>query len=106
MKRRLELAWFNFAALFRWYRIVGIAALSLVAYFLAFVVFGKTDVSWLFPQSALRFQWPDLPYFSTRHEVSSDGKTQATYYTVPTRQITPQELRQLSGTNQTARPAK
>jgi hypothetical protein len=90
-RARLKLAWVK---LFQWHRILGIAALSVVAYVLVFVVFGKTDVSGLLPASpAARFHWPDLPYFFVE-----------TYYTVPTRQLTPGEVAQLRGTNEVARP--
>jgi hypothetical protein len=100
-RARLKLAWVK---LFQWHRILGIAALSVVAYVLVFVVFGKTDVSGLLPASpAARFHWPDLPYFFVEKAPAQDGGTE-TYYTVPTRQLTPGEVAQLRGTNEVARP--
>jgi hypothetical protein len=99
----MDHAWRMFTALFRWYRIMGIASLSVIAYLLVFVVFRKTDVSWLLPPSSPpgipRFQWPDLPYFTVDKETASDGRHEETIYTVPTRQITPQEVASLTQTN-------
>ncbi len=95
---------FNFSRLFQWHRVLGITGLSIAAYFLVFVVLGKTDVSWLLPPSAPHFHWPDLPSFFVQKEAAPGGGTE-TVYTVPSRQLTAQELAQLGGKNRTAPPA-
>lgn len=86
-------------SLFKWHRMVGITALSLVAYILVFRVFGDMDVSWIFPHdkpgTTLRMHWPNLPFFTVTKETTPDGTSQETYYTVPTRQLTAQEIAQL-----------
>ncbi len=106
-KNRWQLAWYNFTQLFRWYRVLGITTLSIIAYILAFYVFGKTDVTgFLPPRTIMRFHWPDLPYFFVSKEKSPDGQSEETVYTVPSRQLTASELAQLEATNQTAKPAK
>jgi hypothetical protein len=105
-RSRRELAWYNFTQLFRWYRVLGIGALSVVAYVLAFDVFGGTDVTgFLPPRTAPRFHWPDLPSFFVSKETAPDGRHQETVYIVPTRQLTAQELAQAQGTNQVTKPA-
>lgn len=95
-------------SLFKWYRIVGIAALSMIAYVLLVRVFGDMDVSWIFPHdkpgTTLRMHWPDLPFFTVTQETAPDGKNQETYYTVPTRQLTAKELAQLDAEKKEAKP--
>ena len=95
-------------SLFKWHRIVGIAALSLVAYILVVRVFGDMDVIWIFPHdkpgATLRMHWPNLPFFTVTKETAPDGKNQETYYTVPTRQLTSKELAQLDAGKKEAEP--
>jgi hypothetical protein len=91
-KKRLDFAWFNFIRLFQWHRIIGLSALSVAAYFL-FVGLRQTDMTWFLPREIREFHWPDLPPFFVRREEMHHG--QETIYTVPTRQITPQELAEL-----------
>ncbi len=95
MKKRLDLAWFNFVQLFQWHRVLGIGSLCIVAYVLVFFVFAKSDVTgFLPPRYVSSFHWPDLPRFFVAQD---DSKTSAkeTIYTVPTRKITAQELSQI-----------
>lgn len=93
MKRRLDHAWFNLSRLFQWHRVLGIGGLCVVAYVLIFFVFGRTDVSGFLPlPHAAAFRWPNLPKFFVGQ---SDSKTPVTIYTVPTRQLTPQEMSQI-----------
>jgi hypothetical protein len=95
-------------SLFKWHRVVGIAALSLVAYILVVRVFGDMDVSWIFPHdkpgTTLRMHWPNLPFFTVTKDIAPDGKNQETYYTVPTRQLTAKELAQLDAGKKEAGP--
>jgi hypothetical protein len=90
-KKRLDFAWFNFVRLFQWHRIIGLSALSVAAYFL-FLGLRQTDVSWFLPREIREFHWPDLSPFFVRREETHQGRAKETIYTVPTRQITPQEL--------------
>jgi hypothetical protein len=106
VRKLFDRAWFNFVRLFQWHRILGVSALCVVAYFLVFSVFAKTDVSWFLPPREMaRFHWPNLPHFTAWREDAPDGKSSEIIYTVPTRQITAQELAQLPATNQAATPA-
>jgi hypothetical protein len=94
MKRFLDHAWFNFTRLFQWHRMLGISALCVAAYLVVFVGLGKTDMSWFLPPSTRPyFHWPDLPRFLAWRQTS--GNAQEIIYTVPTRQITPQELAEI-----------
>jgi hypothetical protein len=95
-------------SLFKWHRIVGIAVLSVMAYFFVFQVFGGMDVSWLFPHdkpgTTLRMHWPNLPFFTVTKDTTPDGTSQETYYTVPTRQLTAQEIAQLEAGKKAGNP--
>ena len=91
-------------------RLWGLTGTALVLYFLVFVVFGKLDVSWIMPDSnqiarTLIEVWPRMPFFTVQKESVNGGKGQEIDYTVPTRQITPQELEQMGVTNAGGRPA-
>jgi hypothetical protein len=90
-------------------RIWGLAGTALVLYFLVFVVFGKLDMSWIMPdtnQIARTFMsvWPRMPFFAVRQESIDGGKGREMYYTVPTRQLTPQEIARMGATNGTVHP--
>jgi hypothetical protein len=79
---------------------------GVVLYIVVFVVFGRTDVSWIMPDTqqiarTIVDVWPRMPFF-VQQENTPDG--QVTYYTVPTRQLTRQEMRQLGMTNAVAAP--
>jgi hypothetical protein len=102
---RRELAWIRWGGIFQWHRILGISALSLAAYFLIFVVFGKTEIGWRTSTSAPHFQWPNLPAFTVEKSSSPQGEDQETIYTVPSRQLTPKELAQIDATHQAEKPA-
>jgi len=95
-------------------RLWGLAGTALVLYFLVFVVFGKLDMSWIMPNTdeiARTFisVWPRMPFFAVQKEnvTGSNGQAegQVIYYTVPTRQFTPQEIAWMLGTNRMAHPA-
>ena len=104
MKKNLDHAWFNFVRLFQWHRVLGIGGLCVVAYILVFVVFGQSDVSGFLPRPYTpSFHWPNLPQFLVR---SDDSKKPETIYTVPTRQITPQELAEIRGAAPNPKPQR
>jgi len=104
-KTRWQWVRYNFVQLFRWYRVLGITTLSLLAYFLAFHVFENADVTgFLPPRVIMRFHWPDLPYFFVSKQTAPDGKSQETVFTVPTRQLTAKEMAQLQATNAAPKP--
>ena len=85
------------------------AGTAAVLYFLVFVVFGKVNVGWMLPDTdrfarTLMAAWPKMPFFAVQKEPANDGKGEEVYYTVPTRQLTQQELAQMGMTNATAHP--
>ena len=91
-------------------RLWGLTGTALVLYFLVFVVFGKLDMSWFMPNTeeiARTFMsvWPRLPFFAVQKESVNGGNGQIIYYTVPTRQFTPQELARMGATNALPHPA-
>ena len=94
---------------FKLQRVLGLAGTALVFYLIIFVVLGKTDVGWLLPTTKIANTvlkvWPDLPFFDVQKESINNGKDQETYYTVPTRTLTREEIAQLEKTNQVAQPA-
>ncbi len=82
-------------------------AIGAAGYLLFFVALRKTDVSWMLPTrrlaDSLQQLWPDMPFFSVRHESTPQGDE--TLYTVPTRQVTPQEMQEMGMTNAVVEPA-
>jgi hypothetical protein len=90
-------------------RLWGLTGTALVLYFLAFVVFGKLDVGWMFPTqkiaNAILEVWPRMPFFAVQRVSINDGRGREIYYTVPTRQFTQQELARMGATNGAAHPA-
>ena len=91
-------------------RLWGLTGTALVLYFLVFVVFGKLDVSGIMPPTdkianAILNVWPRMPFFAVQKETIDGGKGQEIYYTVPTRQLTPQELARMGATNVVTHPA-
>lgn len=95
-------------------RLWGLMGTALVLYVLVFVVCGRLDVSWLMPDTRqiarnLIEVWPRLPIFTVQKEnmtgVNGQAEGQVIYYTVPTRQFTPQELARMGATNATIHPA-
>jgi hypothetical protein len=100
---QLRFAWRRF---FHWRRLLGLAVIALAGYLLIFVVLGRTDVSWVLPQtSPHHFEWPVLSRFLSWKETAPDGG-QETVYSVPSRRLTPGELNQLEATNGTTAPAR
>jgi hypothetical protein len=95
---RIERARYNVIALLRWQRMLGLLTTGLILYFVVFVVFGRTDVGWMLPKVIRHIQWPDLPRFFYSTQKTPDGQEEA-IYTVPSRQLTAQELAQLTATN-------
>jgi hypothetical protein len=90
-------------------RLWGLTGTALVLYFLVIVVFGKLDVSWFMPPTdqiarTIISVWPRMPFFAVQKESVNGGRGQEIYYTVPTRQLTPQELARMGATNGTAHP--
>ena len=89
------------------YRLWGITGLSLVMYILVVGVFGNMDISGFLPiklATSIQAHWPDLPFFTVKKEISSDGKSQEIYYTVPTRQLTAREIAQLEANKKEKKP--
>ncbi len=99
-------------SIFKSRRLWGLTGTAFVLYFLVFVVFGKVNVGWLMPDTnqiarTLFVVWPKMPFFTVDKEPVNDGKGgEEVYYTVPTRQITAQELAQMGVTNATGHPAQ
>jgi hypothetical protein len=94
-------------AFLRW-RLLGLAGTALVYYLVFGVALAKVDVGWLLPTDKMAREviafWRDLPYFTVEKGPAPNGDGQATYYTVPTRQVTPQEMAWMMGTNAMAHP--
>jgi hypothetical protein len=91
-------------------RLWGLGGTALVLYFLVFVIFGKLDMSWIMPDTneiARTFisVWPQMPFFSMQKEPAPGGQGQVIYYTVPTRQISRQEMARMGMTNNAVNPA-
>jgi hypothetical protein len=89
-------------------RLWGLMGTAVVLYFLAFVVFGKLDVSWIMPPTdkiaaAIIDVWPKMPFFVQR-ETLENGQIEIRY-TVPTHQLTRAEMGRLGITNMTSHPA-
>jgi hypothetical protein len=87
----------------------GLTGTGIALYFLVFVVLGKIDVSGIMPPAnkianAIIDVWPRLPFFTVKKESVDGGKGQEVDYTVPTRQITPQEIARMSATNAVVQP--
>jgi hypothetical protein len=90
-------------------RLWGLTGTGVVLYLL-FVAFGKTDVSWIMPDTnriarTMIEVWPNMPFFEVQKQPTADGKGEEIVYTVPTRQITPQELARMGLTNTIPHPA-
>ena len=88
----------------------GLTGTAIVLYFLVFVVFGKLDMSWFMPNTdeiARTFisLWPRMPFFQVQKDAVDGSTNEVIYYTVPTRQLTPLELKQMGVTNALAHPA-
>ena len=88
----------------------GLTGTAVILYFLVFVVFGKLDMSWIMPNTdeiARTFisLWPRMPFFQVQKATVNGSTNEVIYYTVPTRQITPQELKQMGVTNVVSHPA-
>jgi hypothetical protein len=91
-------------------RLWGLTGTALVLYFLVFVVLGNIDVSWIMPPTdkianAIIEIWPRMPFFTVERESINGGKGEEIYYTVPTRQLTPQEIARMGRTSGAAHPA-
>jgi hypothetical protein len=98
LQNRIDRARSSVIALFRWQRVLGLAATAVVFYFVIFVVFGRTDMNWALPRKVAHFSWPDLPRFLVWTQKAPDGQDEAVY-TVPARQLTREEVSQLGPTN-------
>ena len=92
-------------------RFWGLIGTGVVLWFLAFVVLGNLDMSWIMPDTNriarnLIRDWPQMPFFNVEREPASntDGGEYVTY-TVPTKIFTRQELEQMGVTNATAHPS-
>jgi hypothetical protein len=89
-------------------RLWGLTGTALALYFLVFVVLGNIDVGWMFPTqkiaNAILEVWPRMPFFTVQKESINGGQGQEMHYTVPTRQLTPQEIARMEATNAAAHP--
>ena len=90
-------------------RLWGLTGTALALYFLVFVVLGNIDVGWIMPPTdkiakAIIDVWPRMPFFAVQTESINGGKGREIYYTVPTRQLTPQEIARMEATNAAAHP--
>jgi hypothetical protein len=77
------------------YRVMGITGLFLLLYIVVIGVFGRVDISGLLPiklAAGIQAAWPKMPFFSVEKETVDGGKGEEIYYTVPSRQLTPQEV--------------
>jgi len=73
---------------------MGITTLFLLGYIVVIGIFGNVDVTPLLPEklaASILDAWPKLPIFKQVSDTDSDSE-RITYYTVPTRIFTPQEL--------------
>jgi hypothetical protein len=86
---------------YNWYRLMGITGLCLLGYIVVIGIFGNTDISRFLPQETARSlaaHWPDMPFFKSQTRLIDDGKEEETFYRVPTRQLTQQEIAALKAT--------
>ena len=77
------------------YRVMGITTGFLLLYIVVIGVFGRVDISGLLPvklAAGIEAAWPRMPFFSVEKETVAGGKGEEIYYTVPSRQLTPQEV--------------
>ena len=91
----------RFKLTYNWYRFMGITSICLIGYIVIIGIFGNTDISPLLPQEtakAIATHWPDMPFFKSVKRLSDDGKEEETFFRVPTRQLTPQEIAALKAT--------
>ncbi len=97
----------NVRALFQSRRFWGLTGTALVLALLL-KIFAGLDVSWIMPPTnqiaqAIIDVWPQMPFFVNKEPTASGGEV--IYYTVPTRQMTPQELARMGVTNRLEHPA-
>ena len=86
---------------------MGITTLFLFGYIVVIGIFGNVDISRFLPiklATTLQEAWPQMPFFTATQEPAHGGKV--TYYTVPTRQFTPQELARMRSNQPGVPPAK
>jgi len=91
-------------------RLWGLTGTALGLYLLVFVVLGNIKIKGIMPDTiqiarTMIEVWPRMPFFAVEKESVNGGKGQEIYYTVPTRQFTPQELARMGMTNTAAHPA-
>jgi len=90
-------------------RLYGLTGTALVLYFLVFMVFKNLDMSWIMPDTNALARsvidgWPRMPFFAVQTQSINGGNSREIYYTVPTRQFTPQELARMGSTNGMVHP--
>ncbi len=91
----------RFKISYNWYRFMGISGLFLLGYIVVIGIFGNVNINPILPTklaSSIQAHWPNLPFFAVQKQSLDNGKEQEIYYTVPTRQLTPQEIAQLKAT--------
>jgi len=95
----------RFKISYNWYRFMGITGLFLIGYIVIIGIFGNVNIEPALPTklaTTIMTHWPRLPLFMVEKESINGGKGQEIYYTVPTRQLTPQEIAQLNATGPAA----
>ena len=97
-------------SIFKSRRLWGLTGTGIVLYLVVFVVFGKVNVGGIMPDTNRIAQtlieiWPKMPFFTVEKMPIKGGKGEEVYYTVPTRQLTQQELARMGVTNATVHPA-
>ena len=96
------------ASLLKSTRAWGLLGTAVGLYVIIFGIFGKVDMSWIMPDTSqiahtIVDVWPKMPFFVQKEDTPQG---QVIYYTVPTRQLTRQEMAQLGMTNAVPHPAK
>lgn len=94
---------------YNYYRFMGITGLFLIGYIVLVGIFGNTDISPYLPMqlaTSIETHWPELPFFAVQKRPMDDGKGEEVYFTVPTRQLTPQEIAALEKVRPVAKTEK
>jgi hypothetical protein len=91
----------RFKISYNWYRFMGITGICLLGYIVVIGIFGNTDISRFLPidmAKSIQTHWPDLPFFTVQQQPIDDGQEKEVYFTVPTRELTKQEIAKLKAT--------
>ncbi len=97
----------RFTLPYNWYRFMGIVGLFLIGYIVVIGIFGNVDISGYLPTklaASIQEAWPQLPFFDVNKEPVSGTGQEEIFYTVPTRQLTPQELARMQKPKVASKP--